>query len=130
MELLLARSGSAARRSALNLRPEEKLYTGLTALAVVAALGGIVRVDPAWLGTAAALALAVVAGNLPLLRWFARQRGVGFALAVIPLRLLYYVLSVVSAVAGGVKHLTGGRPAATAHAVSASRSAATNPGNP
>jgi hypothetical protein len=45
---------------------------------------------------AAAAMTAVLAINAPLLAWFARQRGWGFAIRAMPLRLLYYALNAVS----------------------------------
>jgi hypothetical protein len=46
----------------------------------------------------------VVAGNAALFRWFARVRGWRFAAGTVPLRVLYYVVNVWSAVAALVTH--------------------------
>jgi hypothetical protein len=60
----------------------------------------------------------VIAGNLPLLRWFARERGLRFALLVVPLRLLYYLLNVLAAGIGCLQHIVAlrRRPASSAPA--------------
>lgn len=96
MRLLLER-GEVAAAGPLNLRRREKLFTMLTPLAVSAALLSAPLGSPS-LAVVALLALAVVvAGNAPLIRWFARVRGWRFALAVVPFRILYYLLNACSA---------------------------------
>jgi hypothetical protein len=59
----------------------------------------------AWLVVSAACLVAVLGGNAGLLRWLAGVRGASFALAVIPLRLLYYLLNAVAMAVGGWLHL-------------------------
>lgn len=93
------------RPGTLNLRPAEKLYTLLTGLALAALCLAAVRREPAWLLAAAAAATIVLAGNAAMLRWFAQERGIWFALGVIPLRLLYYALNGAAAALGGLRHL-------------------------
>jgi hypothetical protein len=63
-----------------------------------------------WL--AAVCAAMIMLGNAKLFAWFARRRGWMFALATMPLRLLFYV---VSAVGGGwaVATHVGQSPSAT-----------------
>lgn len=105
VRLLLADSARGRRAATLNIRPAERLYTALTvawavALALAAASG-----RPAWLAASAVCVAVVLGGNLDLLRWLARRRGVLFALAVIPLRLLYYLLNAIAIAAGGWLHL-------------------------
>ena len=92
------------RPGTLNLRPAEKLYTLLTGLAVGAIGLAAARREPAWLLAAAASLLAVLVGNLPLFRWFGRERGLWFAVGVVPLRLLYYALNAIAAPIGWLQH--------------------------
>jgi hypothetical protein len=84
----------------LNLRPAEQAYTGLVALASACLLVAGLSRDPAWLIPALAGYGIALVGNMPLLAWFARQRGGWFAVGIVPLRLLYYILNVVSVAAG------------------------------
>jgi hypothetical protein len=84
----------------LNLRLSEKTYTGLVALASACLIVAGLSRDPAWLIPALAGYGIALAGNVPLLAWFARQRGGWFALQIVPLRLLYYILNVVSVAVG------------------------------
>ena len=89
MQLLLHR-GTAFGAGPLNVRRREKVFTLLTALALVTGLKALTTHDSRWL-VAAALCLAVIcAGNARLLFWFARARGPLFALCTIPCRLLFY----------------------------------------
>jgi glycosyltransferase involved in cell wall biosynthesis len=85
-------------RATLNLRPSEKVCTALVAGATLALAALAVTGDGRWLIAAAAGAGGALALNAPLLAWFVRHRGPGFAVRVIPLRLLYYELNVVSLV--------------------------------
>jgi glycosyltransferase involved in cell wall biosynthesis len=84
----------------LNLRAVEKAYTALAALGSASLLAALLSLDRIWLVPAAASFGVILGGNVPLLVWFARERGWWFALRIIPLRLLYYVLNVLSVVLG------------------------------
>jgi glycosyltransferase involved in cell wall biosynthesis len=84
----------------LNLRPAEKAYTALAALAGVSLLAALLSRDRSWLVLAVTSVSVILGGNLPLFAWLARERGWWFAFRIIPLRLLYYVLNVVSVVLG------------------------------
>jgi hypothetical protein len=83
----------------------------------------------AWLGPAAvtgglAILVLVLVLNLPVLRWFARERGVGFALAAAPLMLWYHFISGLAVVFGTAAHLLRlgpRRPARPARAPAGSR---------
>jgi GT2 family glycosyltransferase len=98
------REHPAGRPGTLNLRPVEKLYTMLTAFAACALGVAAVRREAGWLFAAGGGLLVVLVGNAPLLAWFARERGIWFALRVVPLRLLYYALNGVAAVLGWLQH--------------------------
>jgi GT2 family glycosyltransferase len=103
--LLLLERDRITRPAGLNLRRGEPLKIALVCAALVLLLIALVspRRD---LLLAALLALgAVVVSNLRMVRWFARQRGVLFALAVIPFNLLYYALSGVAVLGGLGLHL-------------------------
>ncbi len=96
--LRLLKHQSVPLRATLNLRTSEKVCTALVAGAALAVAALAWTGDRRWLIAAAAGAGGALAVNAPMLAWFARQRGWGFALRVVPLRLLYYVLNVVSVV--------------------------------
>ncbi len=100
------------RPGTLNLRPAEKIYTFLTGLALIELLLAAVRREPIWLAAAAAGLAVVLLGNLPLLRWYAEVRGVRFAVAIVPLRLLYYLLNVFAAPLGWIQHMLAPRVSA------------------
>jgi hypothetical protein len=92
MRLLLER-GEVASAGPLNLKRREKVLTALAAAALPLALAGA-AVGSVWPPLLAVAALAVVvAGNASMLRWFRRERGLFFALAIVPLRFQYYVLN-------------------------------------
>ena len=97
--------GRRGRPGTLNLRPAEKLYTLLTLAAAVVLIVAPVTGDWRWLIAAAPCLGLVLAGNLPLFRWFAHERGLRFAALVIPLRLLYYMLNAIAAPIGLLHHL-------------------------
>jgi glycosyltransferase involved in cell wall biosynthesis len=103
MRLLLDR-GAGARKS-LNVRLSERALTLLAVLALTAPLTTpFVGMRVASAAAGACLTL-LVAGNVGVLAWFARVRGVRFALAVVPLRLLYYVLNAVAVVVASGERL-------------------------
>lgn len=96
MRLLLERR-SALANGTLNTNRREQLLTASTGLALLS-LALFVATWRTDLLLVCACALAVVViGNLPLFAWFARVRGLGFALATVPLRLLYYVVALTGA---------------------------------
>ncbi len=89
MQLLIDR-GAAFSAGPLNVRRREKVFTVLTALAMLAALLALATWQTVWL-IAMALCLAIICiGNARLLTFFARSRGPVFALCTIPCRLLFY----------------------------------------
>lgn len=96
MRLLLDRH-VVLRGGPLNTSRREQVMVGSTAVSLLALLLAIITFDIEWVAvTLAALAL-VIAGNVRLFAWFAAARGAGFALSTVPLRLLFYVVSVVGA---------------------------------
>lgn len=112
---LMHASPMARRMSSLNLRPEERLFTALTGLAWLAAGLAVAAWRWEWLAIAGLCVAAVIAGNGPLLAWFARRRGVWVTIGIVPLRLIYYTINNVAVVWGTGRHLlqrlTGHGPA-------------------
>lgn len=92
MRLLLERR-SAAGAGVLNVKQSEKLLTVLSGAAIVLAVTSCATAKWQYAALSLACLATVVVANLPLLAWFARKRGVPFALAVVPLRLLFYLVS-------------------------------------
>ena len=113
MRLILER-GELAAAGPLNLQRREKLLTILTALGIGLLLLGAVLRSVIPVVTALAALIIVIVGNLPLLRWFARVRGIGFALLAVPLRLQYYLLNAFSVAWAVLQHVRDGKPASAA----------------
>jgi glycosyltransferase involved in cell wall biosynthesis len=104
MRLLLQRGTVVGSRN-LNLRNREKVYTVLTVLAMLALLAVPLLESTLMLLIAGACLLSVVIGNAPLLGWFARVRSPAFALGIVPLRLLYYLINAVAVGTAAFQHL-------------------------
>jgi hypothetical protein len=83
-------------KATLNVRVSEQVCTGLAAIGWLAFIIWLWRGETSWLILVAGITMGVVAMNLPLIAWFGEQRGWRFAVAIIPLRVLYYSLNVVS----------------------------------
>jgi hypothetical protein len=93
---LLAHRGTVMSTRTLNVRGSEKLNTVLVWLAVLLFTGALLfrmRLPMVLANLALAIVLVV---NAPLWGFFARLRGPFFALRVMPVHLLYYVLNGVS----------------------------------
>jgi glycosyltransferase involved in cell wall biosynthesis len=108
MRLLLERRGRTA--ASLNTDRSEQakvilagLGLGLLFLGLLTSTGIL-----GWVGGACLLALTM--WNAPTFGWFSARRGPGFALATIPLLLLYYVGNAISAIAGLAFYAGGKRP--------------------
>jgi hypothetical protein len=84
----------------------EKVLTLLVGVALLALVLAAVLADWRWLVLSLGCLGVVIAGNAGLIRWFARERGLWFALRVIPLRLMFYVLSGTAAVWAILLHFT------------------------
>jgi hypothetical protein len=107
MELLLEKN--AVGGGALNVRQRERVLTGVVALALLFVAAAVVTRSGVWLAAAAGCLIVPILADVPLTRWFARQRGPAFALRTIPLRLLYYMLNVIAVAIAGVRQLVGRR---------------------
>jgi hypothetical protein len=110
MRLLMERRGRTA--PTLNTGRAEQLRVGLAGVGVVAILASLLLREPAlaWASTLVWLVLAVA--NADTYRWFARQRGLGFAIQVVSLHFAYYASNALAAVTGIVQHLVATRPPA------------------
>lgn len=106
---LLIERRSLSRRAPLNLRAGERVKVMLVGLALLMALMAVVTRQPSWLLAAGLSLLSVTLACLPLLRWFAQQRGVGFALLVVPFNLIYYLMSGIAVLAGLAGWVRDGR---------------------
>lgn len=93
---LLMHRGAVMSTRTLNLRWTEKVNTVLVWVAALLVLSApILRsLTPLW--WAAGCVAVVIALNLPLWSFFARTRGPGFAILVMPAHLMYYLLNGVS----------------------------------
>jgi cellulose synthase/poly-beta-1,6-N-acetylglucosamine synthase-like glycosyltransferase len=107
---LLAHRGAMLSQGTLNLKWTEKLNTILVWLAVLALPLALLLWDYRPLYVALACLLGAAAMNLPLLSFFARTRGIGFAIAAVPVHLLYYLLNGVSFGLGLFLHQLLGAP--------------------
>lgn len=108
---LLLQEGKLGQRTSLNLKLIEKVNTALVGLALAGALAAAALRDPRWLWLAAAGLGFVTLASLPFYRFLARANGVIFAIAAIPLHLLYYLLNGICASAGWLLHHAVGEPA-------------------
>lgn len=111
---LILREGASP--DTLNLKGAQKACTALAGGAAAATVAALVWRSP-WPLAVAAIALAIVLGlNLGFYEFLRRVRGPGFALAAMPLHLLYYLSNVISAPLGWVVHQLFGEPLPPAEA--------------
>lgn len=94
MELLLERGSVGA--GSLNADLRERVLTMLTVAGAAVLLLAAALTSLPLLTLGLGFLSGVLIGNLRLLAWFRRVRGLRFAVAVVPLRLLYYLLNGVS----------------------------------
>jgi GT2 family glycosyltransferase len=93
---LIHRFGALAND--LNTRIELRLSVVLACLLVLSSAA--LALTPLAAALAAALLVALVGLNLPYYRWFAQQRGLLFAVRVIPAHVLHHLCNAVSFVVG------------------------------
>ncbi len=103
MHLIIDRTETAAD-GPLNLQRKEKALAITNGLGMLALLAAALTADARWLFVTLTAILIVAVGNAGLLRWFARIRGAAFALAVVPLRSLFYSISALGAAWALVSH--------------------------
>ncbi len=93
---LLIRGRQPRVRGTLSVRALDQLLTTLAGMAGMALAIGLVKGGRGWLIGAGLALVAMIVADWRFLRWLSSRRGGFFALGVIPLRLLYFVLNVVS----------------------------------
>ena len=103
MRLLLERRGRTP--ASLNAGTHEQLKVALVVVALLALAGSLPLASPLLALAGVAVLAAVVAMNGATYAWFARERGLAFAIAVVPLHLVYYASNAVSAGIGLLLHL-------------------------
>ena len=107
---LIVEQGAAAQTSVLNVRRMEKINVVLVWLALLSLVAAALMAR-LWLLAVAALAMIpVLFTNRKLYHFFLQARGKRFALAVLPMHLIYYLLNGVSAGWGWLLHHTVGEP--------------------
>lgn len=107
---LLLQEGKLGARKSLNLKTIEKVNTALVGLSLaIVAVAALLR-DPRWLWGVPLCLAPVAITNLPLYRFYARRRGLLFALGVLPLHTMYYGLNGLSAALGWLLHHVVGEP--------------------
>jgi GT2 family glycosyltransferase len=110
--LLLQERPTGAARRTLNLRSSEKtatVFAGIGWITVITAL--LLRATwPLW--GILPIVLGIVLLNRHFYAFLLRARGVGFALGVLPLHLLYYEINVISVIFGWGLHTLLGEPQA------------------
>lgn len=98
---LLAHRGAMMSTKSLNVRTVEKLYTVLVWVAALLFVTSLLWFESSLPSVLAGAAVVIVLiGNAPLWRFFARARGPWFAVRVVPMHLLYYLLNGLSFAAG------------------------------
>lgn len=107
MQLLLERRGRTA--PSLNTGRAEQARVALAGVGLMLLMGSAIVASTALAVAGVAAWLLLAGANMATYRWFAHQRGLGFALCVIPLHLLYYVSNAVAAGVGIARHLVAGR---------------------
>jgi len=107
---LLAQRGATLSAKTLNLRWTERLNTALVWVSVILLVVAAFKGSLLLAGTAVLVVAPVIALNWHLWVYMARLRGVAFAVAIMPLHLMYYALNAISFVLGLVLHQTVGAP--------------------
>ena len=107
---LLAHRGAMLSQGTLNLKWSEKLNTILVWLAVLSLFAALLFMDRRPLYAAAACLAGATVMSMPLLGFFARTRGIWFALGAVPVHLLYYLLNGISFGLGLFLHQLIGAP--------------------
>lgn len=111
MRLLLGDGPGGPREATLNVGGAEKVKTALMGISCGAAFMGLIQPAPFWLAISVIPLLLITVSNHHVYAWFAERRGWLFAMRVIPMNLLYYLISGVAVATALVLHvLPGGSP--------------------
>lgn len=107
---MLIQQGLATKARTLNLRTVEKLNTVLVWVSILSLVGAAIwRSRLPAIGAGVAFAIVIFL-NRGLYGFFARTRGIVFAVAVVPLHTLYYVNNGFAVVYGWALHHLFGEP--------------------
>ena len=107
---LLLQEGRMGQRRSLNLKPVEKINTVLAGLAILGVgLAIVLRDQRVLLASAGAVSL-ILGTNLRFYAFLRRTGGWGFAIASVPIHLLYYVLNGACVMLGWLAHHLIGEP--------------------
>jgi glycosyltransferase involved in cell wall biosynthesis len=106
VRLLLARNRKD-RVESLNISNVEKLKTGAMGFGFLVLVAGLVLSDLTLTVAGAAAMAVVLATTWPLFSWFAKRRGLWFAVRIIPFQVLYYLINAVAVALGWIGHLLG-----------------------
>jgi GT2 family glycosyltransferase len=99
-----------AETQALNVRRIEKVLTAMAAVGLLMPVVALL-VRSWWpMGVSAGIAAVILAANLGFYRFMRERRGLGFALIVLPLHLMYYASNAVSVASGWLIHTLFGEP--------------------
>lgn len=98
MRLLLERRGRTS--PTLNTRPIEQLRVAVAGLSAIVGVAAMPLQEPRLAITSLGMLALLVAINLPIYAWFARERGTLFATAVVPLHLVHYISNALAAAVG------------------------------
>jgi hypothetical protein len=107
---LLIRRGQTTQAQSLNLKPTQQICTVAVWLALIPPVVALALRQPLWLIPSGLLVLAVLVMNFSLYRFFRRARGTAFAIGVVPMHLVYYILNGISVMIAVVLHHTIGDP--------------------
>jgi GT2 family glycosyltransferase len=107
---LLVQEGPGRGSKTLNVRTIEKLCVALMAASLPALVAALVARSALPLAVPATAVAAIMAANFGFYLFLRRHRGFWFAVAVLPLHLLYYLSNVFSVVSGWVVHALFGEP--------------------
>jgi GT2 family glycosyltransferase len=117
---LILKEGPSPETRVLNVRTRETVLTALAGLTLPLLLAATILRDTRPLLAIAGCLAVILAANLPFYAFLYGHRGLGFALAALPLHLGYYAVNAVSVVGGWFVHLLFGEPipppTAAAHA--------------
>ena len=107
---LLLQEGAPAREGSLNVQTREKILTAFAAVSLLMPLVAVVHGYPHWLLVSLGIEIFIAACNVRFYLFLLRVRGLFFALAALPLHLLYYAGNAVSVVFGWIVHHLFGEP--------------------
>lgn len=106
--------GTAGRPATLLFRRSEWINSALAGLATLMLIVAAISAQRGIAWAAALVVGLVLFSNLGLYRFFAARRGLAFALRVLPVHLLYYLMNGVSAVYAWIVYQLIGAPAPSA----------------